>query len=230
MNWPLPVRSRAATAASTAIAVAIPPAAKPAGSPGQAEEAAVGYIVDVMPDHIAVGPVLPEPRQRGVDDFRIDLFNGVVVYAEALDDARPEAFHHDVGPFGKLVEDAATVIGFEVETQGLAVAQTGETGRVRELEQEGAAAALRVRLVNLDYVCAEVAEDNGTEGARPHQRHIQYPYPLQSRLHIALPDRIPVTPVSSADDVKRVVELRFASVLSHKRHGEPAHLLYEIIG
>ena len=50
-----------------------------------------------------------------------------------------------------------------------------------------AAAAVRVRFVNLDDLGTEIAEERGAERARPYPGHVQDPYSVQCRLHTVPP-------------------------------------------
>ena len=70
-----------------------------------------------------VGALLSEARQRAVDDAGVSRAEGLVVDAEALDDAGPVAFDNGVGAVSELEEDLDAAGGAKIEIEAALVAE-----------------------------------------------------------------------------------------------------------
>ena len=138
------------------------------GDPGRAdhaERAADADVVDVVPDEAGVRAGLAVAAERAVDEAGVAGADGVVVDAEALDDARTEAFDDDVGVLGELEEGFLGARVLEVEADRALVAVEGPVG-LRALAHAHLHAAAGARgFFDDDDVGAEVAEEHGAVGA-----------------------------------------------------------------
>ena len=83
------------------------------------------------PGAVAVRPALPEPRDAGIDEARVERLQRGVVDAEPGLDVRPVVLDQDVGAAHQLAEDLDPLRRFEVERQAALVAvQVLEIGTV----------------------------------------------------------------------------------------------------
>ena len=135
-----------------------------------------------------IRPVLPEPRDRAVDDARIDLAHGLVIDAEPVLDGRFEVLDDDIGLLDELEEDFLPLRAFQVERQRPLVAvQILEIGAV-------AAAAGRVGMLagrlDLDDIGAPIGElpHRGRTGAMRGQ--IDHPVAVERQFVIAVSSRL----------------------------------------
>ena len=123
----------------------------------------------------------------------IDAADGLVVDAEALDDARPVLFDENVGILDELVEDLSGVIVLEVQADAALIAAHGVEGvlLLRAVKPvgpgdgslDGSSSAAQGELLDFEDVGAEVSEDHGAEGARGHAGEVDYFYAVKGESH-----------------------------------------------
>ena len=90
-----------------------------AGDTHQAAET-LGDLVDAGP--FAVGAILAEPSDAGIDDARIDLGAGLVVDTESMLHGRAVILDDDIRLFDQLEEYFLTFFGFEIDRQAALIA------------------------------------------------------------------------------------------------------------
>ena len=141
------------------------------GLADEAEHAGQRQVVHVVGRIVAVGAVLTEAGERAVDDARVEGADGLVVGAQPLHDARPEALHDDVGVRGQLPEDRLALGGLHVEGHAALVAvDEGEGGPPLRLGVAGLAVAGRL---DLEDVGAHVGEHHAGHLRRRHAGHFE---------------------------------------------------------
>ena len=139
---------------------------------------AAGCLTDhVEREVVAIGAVLGETFDLGIDDRRIDGFDRVIAETETLDDARGEVLDHHVRFGGEFLDDfvpffqlqvAGDAFFIRVENEeikgvGFTILRCGETPLV---------AALGV--FDFDHLSAEPGQRFRTGGARLELRKIEH--------------------------------------------------------
>jgi hypothetical protein len=141
------------------------------GLSDEGEDARQGEVVHVVRGIVSVGAVLPEARERAVDDPGIQGANGLVVGAEPLHHARPEALHEHVGLSGEPLEDGLALGGLEVEGErALVPVDVGEGGTAPAV---GGFRRLGGRL-DLEDLRAHVREHHAGQLRGRHTRELEH--------------------------------------------------------
>ena len=131
-------------------------------------------VVDVVPHHQPVGAVLPVARERAVDDTRVDARDRLVVDAEPLHHARPEALEDHVRVLAEAVEDLLARVLAEVDHDRALVAPQRVVAQIpllgllvdlHRLRRRAARDELR-RGLDEQHVRAEVTEQHAAERSR----------------------------------------------------------------
>src|SRR4051794_16451694 len=127
-----------------------------------------------------IRPVLPEPRDRAIDNARIDLAHGVVIDAEPVFDGRFEILDDDIGLFDELEEDFLPLRALQIERQRPLVAvQILEIGTV-------AAAAGRIGMLagrlDLDDIGAPIGKLSDGGRPRPMRGQIDHPVAVERQI------------------------------------------------
>jgi hypothetical protein len=86
-------------------------------SPRDAGQPALGLDDQVLPRARPVGALRPEASGGAVDEARIEAGQGLVVEPQALHDARPVVFHHDVAEPRQAVDNLPAPVLLEVECE-----------------------------------------------------------------------------------------------------------------
>src|SRR6185312_10595911 len=110
-------------------------------------------LVEARP--LAIGPVLAEARNAGIDEARIDRAQRLVIDAEPVLHVGPVVLDHDVGLCHQLLEDGDALLRFEVERDGALVAV-----EILEIRRVACSALQRVLAdrLDLDDVGAPIGE------------------------------------------------------------------------
>ena len=160
--------------------------APPARLAGDADHAALGLDDEIEGGAITVGPVLPEARDRAVDDAGVAPPGLLVGDAELLERPHAVVLQDHVGLLHEAEVQLAARRILEVDLHALLVAvQAHEVGRLRagEGRPPGARDVAAVRGFHLHHLGAKVAEHRGAERAGEGMGEIQDLHILERHLH-----------------------------------------------
>src|SRR5215467_14415242 len=139
----------------------------------QVQDAGEREVVHVVRRTIAIRPVLAEAGERAVDEPRIQLVQGLVVGAQALHHAGPEALHEHVGRCGELLEHRLPLGGFHVEGHRALVAV--DEGVDRAADPLVARVAVLLGRLDLENLGAHVGQHHRRQLGRRHARQLENP-------------------------------------------------------
>ena len=146
------------------------PLARQAGDRHQAAHA-LGDLIEARP--VAIGAVLTEAGNAGVDDALVDLAQRLVVDAEALFHVGAEILHHHVGLGDQAAEGGKPLRRLQVERDAALVAvQILEVGTIARPAGRLAPFEMR-RGLDLDHIGAPVGELPHRGGARTHAGEVE---------------------------------------------------------
>ena len=123
----------------------------------------------------AIRAVGAETLDGGVDQPRIELRQHLVPKTQPIQRARPEILQQHVGLRDHLLEQRLALIGLQVQRQAALVGvqdQEEQAVAVRLVAHVGARDVAALRLLQLDHVGAEKAEDLRAGRARLVVRHV----------------------------------------------------------
>ena len=163
----------------------------------------------------AVGPVLPEARDRGHHQAGILRRERIVAEAEPRHDAGPEVLDHDIGRDAEVPRGLEAVLALQVERHGALVAVPEHEGRALALH-EGRRLAHRFAFgtLHLDDIGALVGEQHRAIGSRKIGGKVDDSKPFQCPGHGALASH----EISAAILAKRFLLAR-AAPARHNRRG-----------
>src|SRR3989454_4616306 len=154
-------------------------------APGDGQQAGERLEVDVVPREIFVRPILAVSREGAVDQLRIPHREGIVVRAQTSHDAGPELLHDDVRAACEFSEDFLPLDGLQVDRERTLPAVHHREG-IRDLVDEWrhrSHVVAELRVLDLDDVRAEVAQELRAERPREEAREIQDRDALEGRRH-----------------------------------------------
>ena len=123
----------------------------------------------------AVRPVGAEALDRGVDQPRVQLRQHLVAEPQPVQRAGPEILHQHVGLGDHLPEQLLALLGLQIERQAALVGvqhQEEQAVAVGAVAHVGARDVAALRLLQLDHVGAEEAQDLRAGGTRLVVRHV----------------------------------------------------------
>ena len=147
--------NRPAQRSATGMPTRTGPLARQAGDRHQPAHA-LRDLVEARP--VRVRPVLPEARDAGIDEPRIDRGERLVIDAEALLHVGAEILHHDVGLGGHFLEHRDAFRRLQVQRHRALVAVQVLEVRTLARTPEPLAFAHVIRHLDLDAVRAPVGE------------------------------------------------------------------------
>ena len=128
-------------------------------------------VVEIVGDHLAVGALLPEARDRNADDVPFDLRKRLVVHLQTLRDAGLETLDDDIDARDELLEDLAARGLLEVDPDAARVAADHSGGNEF--------LAPLARRFEFDDVRTEITEDLRAVESRPHAGEVEDLYTLE---------------------------------------------------
>src|SRR5437867_2862410 len=147
---------------------------RPARGAREPDDAREAEVVDVVPDPVAIGPVLAVAGDRAIDEARIQRAQRLVVDPEARRRPGARALEHHVRLARQALEDGAPLGRLQVERQAPLVPP----------EERDAHAHRIGRGVDGEHVHPQVREQHGAERPRQLPRQIQHPEPRERTGHI----------------------------------------------
>ena len=144
------------------------------GIAGRIDDAAHCLHHQIHGGVVAIRAIFPVSRARPIDQSRIDLVQIRGADAEAVDDARREVLHQDVGARGQLAQQLAAFLGLEIERDRLLV---GVQHRKREGGPAHVAAAAQMlapERLDLDDLRAGHGHEEGRIGPVVDVRQIDH--------------------------------------------------------
>ncbi len=140
----------------------------------EADHAREAQVVEVVPDAVAIGPVLAVAGDRAVDEARIDGAERLVVDPEARRRPGARALEHHVRLARQAMEDGAPLGRLQVERQAPLVPP-----EERDAHAHGIGGG-----VDGEHVHPQVRQQHGAERPRQLPRQIQHPEPRKRTGHI----------------------------------------------
>ena len=135
-----------------------------------------GQIVEVVARPVPARAGLAVAAGGAVDDAPVDGPQRLVVDAETVDHAGPEALHHHVGPAGQVEEGAPPAVGLQVEPgpPHTPVAAVGVGGR------HGGRSGQPRHRTDLHHARAVVGQQSGGPGCGSHRGQVEHPHAAKS--------------------------------------------------
>ena len=132
-------------------------------------------------------------RDRTIDQVGLDCLHRLIPEAEAVDHARPEVLHHDVGVLDQPSDDFESARVFEVERQRPLVGIHGQEERRHAglanvvVGADAAALVAGAGFLDLDHIRAQQPELHGRERTGEHLGKIDDPNAGESLGHGEVP-------------------------------------------
>src|SRR2546427_255050 len=143
------------------------------------------FEIDVVAREVLVWTVLPVPGERTVDQLRIPHREPIVVRPEAGHDAGSELLDHHVRAADQLPKDLLALGGLQIDREG-PLSAVHHRERVRDVvddRRNRAHVVAQLRVLDLDDVGTEIAQELRAERAREETREIQERDPIEGRRH-----------------------------------------------
>ena len=132
-----------------------------AGQTGLVEHAGISQVVQVMARAVRIGAGLAVAGEGGIDQFRVEGFQGVIATTQLVHDAGAKGFQYHVGVFHQCLE-AFHVVGLaQIQSQGLLT----PVDDVEQLWRQFTGIVAAIRFLDLDHLGAKLGQGEGAEGA-----------------------------------------------------------------
>ena len=133
-------------------------------------------VVDVVPRAIAVGTVLPVPRNRAEDDAIVALVQRRVAHPQPVHHAGAKALDDYIGALRHPQEPLPLAVVLQIHRHRALVAVDREIAARRPVAARGEVAHVvaAAGFLYLDHVGAEVGEDHREEGAREKAGQVEH--------------------------------------------------------
>ena len=169
------------------------------GRPQQRKEPADRQVVQVVARAVAVRPLLPEARQRAVDDAGVDGQEVIRPQAAPGDLAGHRRLHEDVGVPRQAQDDVPPARQPVVDRDApLAPVDGLEDAAEAELGRRHAGVVARQRRLDLDHLGTEVGQQLRAPRAREQAREVEDADPRQRSVQRHAPSLRPIVATASS--------------------------------
>ena len=154
---------------------------RPALWAGQAHQPAHRLDHQVEGRKVSQRTLLPETRDRGVDDGRVHRLDGLITEAQPVHHPGTEVLQQHIGPSGELYHQVSALFGFHVDGDALlAAVEHHEVGALAiPVGTKGAAFVAATRHLDLDHLGTQVGQHRRAKRPRHHPREVQHTDAIQ---------------------------------------------------